>query len=393
MLEIIYSYVCLGIAIAYGVFLASFLALKRKKRSITAQLCFWIPFFTYFVLYEFAMYFHGDKIWFVAGLLEIAALMCVVVFNNEGCFWRNFCIVVLEQNIVTVVLCVLTLPFPILRELLSSISSFVPMSIFYTSMIALVFMPISYLISAIILRKIFRKEYEGTGTIYKWIMIGYIIISYISLASRWKMIDMMRTGAMSKQESFLTWAIWVVGIFVLCNYVPYVYNKSEIKRKKKEQKLLEQLLAESSRHYASLTELPVMLGQPLSGKITLDAVISEYARKAKEQGIMFDIVVEPLAQTKMQEVDLAVVADYLLTQAFCNVGLGEDAFVQLHIENKKGSIIFDVAYTGKAKQQKKHKTELFDLVIQKYAGTTIRKKKAGEIQQSVLLPRQEKLAS
>lgn len=174
---------------------------------------------------------------------------------------------------------------------------------------------------------------------------------------------------------------------MLCNYVPYVYNRSELKWQKKEQKLFLQLLAESRSHYESLVELPIMVGQPLSGKITLDAVISEYARKAKTQGILFDMLVKPLAQTQIAELDLAVIADYLLQQAFSNVKNGEDAFVQLNISDKCGSVIISVAYVGNHIKKRSGDAALSDAVIKKYGGTKMRRKRERETQYSVLLPK------
>ena len=46
----------------------------------------------YFEIYEVLMFYHGEKLWLYSGLTEILMLALLIVINNEGCFWRNYCI-------------------------------------------------------------------------------------------------------------------------------------------------------------------------------------------------------------------------------------------------------------------------------------------------------------
>ena len=103
-------------------------------------------------------------------------------------------------------------------------------------------------------------------------MIGYILIAYVSLASRWKLIDRIRQGDVEISEFYCS----VYGMdhrdcdsLQLCSvYLQPVRSNGE-----KEQQMLSQLLAESERHYERLVEEPFAYGQNLSGNVTLDAVV------------------------------------------------------------------------------------------------------------------------
>ena len=55
----------------------------------------------YFEIYEVLMFYHGEKLWLYSGLTEILMLALLIVINNEGCFWRNYCILILEQGMTS----------------------------------------------------------------------------------------------------------------------------------------------------------------------------------------------------------------------------------------------------------------------------------------------------
>ena len=171
-----------------------------------------------------------------------------VAVNNEGNLWRNFCIVVLQQGVGSLFFTMAALPFPKLQEYQLSIIGFQPLPISVTNFLILGLMNVCCVIATLILKFIFRKEYTGDGRLYRNIMIGYILIAYVSLASRWKLIDRIRQGDVEISNFVVLYVVWIIGIVILCNYVPYVYNRSEARWQKKEQQMLAQMLAESERH-------------------------------------------------------------------------------------------------------------------------------------------------
>ena len=154
-------------------------------------------------------------------------MMTVVAVNNEGNLWRNFCIVVLQQGVGSLFFSMMALPFPRLQEYQMNIVGFRPLPIFVTNFLILGLMNLSFFLSALVLKFIFRTEYNGDGRLYRNIMIGYILIAYVSLASRWKLIDRIRQGDVEISNFIAMYMVWIVGIVILCNYVPYVYNRSE----------------------------------------------------------------------------------------------------------------------------------------------------------------------
>ena len=342
----------------------------------------------YFELYEFLMSYHGEIAWFPAGLVEIAVMMTVVAVNNEGNLWRNFCIVVLQQGVGSLFFTIAALPFPRLQEYQMNIVGFRPLPIFVTNFLILGLMNVCCVIATLILKFTFRKEYTGDGRLYRNIMIGYILIAYVSLASRWKLIDRIRQGDVEISNFVVLYVVWIVGIVILCNYVPYVHNRSEARGQKKEQQMLAQMLAESERHYERLVEEPFVYGQTLSGNVTLDAVVADYTKRAQERTLLFDAVVEPLHMSNMAELDVAVIADAMLEIAFAQASTDTDAFVQLTVRQRKGSLFLDVDYmTGKRILHRK-KQALADALIRKYDGSKQLRKNGREQQICVLLPDQ-----
>ena len=388
MTENVYKLVMLGLVIGLWLFLSSMFLLKRKPRSFLFHAGMWAVLMVYFELYEFLMSYHGEIAWFPAGLVEIAVMMTVVAVNNEGNLWRNFCIVVLQQGVGSLIFTMAVLPFPKLQGYQMSIVGFQPLPISVTNFLILGLMNLSFFLSALVLKFIFRKEYTGDGRLYRNIMIGYILIAYVSFASRWKLIDRIRQGDVEISNFIAMYMVWIVGIVILCNYVPYVYNRSESRWQKKEQQMLVQMLAESERHYERLVEEPFAYGQTLSGNVTLDAVVADYTKRAQEQTLLFDAVVEPLHMSNMADLDVTVIIDAMLEIAFAQASTDTDAFVQLTVRQRKGSLFLDVDYmTGKRILHRK-KQALADALIRKYDGSKQLRKNGRERQICVLLPDQ-----
>ena len=388
MMENVYKLVMLGLVTGLWLFLSSMFLLKRKPRSFLFHAGMWVVITVYFELYEFLMSYHGEIAWFPAGLVEIAVMMTIVAVNNEGNLWRNFCILVLQQGVGSLFFSMMALPFPRLQEYQMNIVGFRPLPISVTNFLILGLMNVCCVIATLILKFIFRKEYTGDGRLYRNIMIGYILIAYVSLASRWKLIERIRQGDVEISNFVVLYVVWIIGIVILCNYVPYVYNRSEARWQKKEQQMLAQMLAESERHYERLVEAPFVYGQTLSGNVTLDAVVADYTKRAQEQTLLFDAVVEPLHMSNMADLDVTVIIDAMLEIAFAQASTDTDAFVQLTVRQRKGSLFLDVDYmTGKRILHRK-KQALADALIRKYDGSKQLRKNGRERQICVLLPDQ-----
>ena len=388
MTENAYKLVMLGLVTGSWLFISSMFLLKRKPRSFLFHAGMWAALMLYFELYEFLMNYHGEIAWLPAGLVEIAVMMTVVAVNNEGNLWRNFCIVVLQQGVGSLFFSMVALPFPRLQEYQMNIVGFRPLPISVTNFLILGLMNLSFFLSALVLKFIFRKEYTGNGHLYRNIMIGYILIAYVSLASRWKLIDRIRQGDVEISNFVVLYIVWCVGIVILCNYVPYVYNRSESRWQKKEQQMLAQMLAESEHHYERLVEEPFAYGQTLSGNVTLDAVVADYMKRAQERKILFDAVVEPVHIPNIAELDVTSIADAMLEMAFAHVSEDVDAFVQLTVQQRKGSLFLDVDYLEQRRWKKKKQSVIIDSLIKKYQGSKQIRRNGREQQICVLLPNQ-----
>lgn len=329
----------------------------------------------YFEIYEVLMFYHGEKLWLYSGLTEILMLALLIVINNEGCFWRNYCILILEQGMTSLLFSIFGYASPDLNEDLTKLVSFTPVAPVRACILVFGVMSLAFILSALFLKKMFKQEYEGSGYIYKRIVFGYTFISYVSLASRWKLIDQLRKNTIAGYEVLALGIVWVVSLIMVCNYVPYVYNKLDIVWRKREQETLQKLQAESQMHYAALAKQPFVYGQNLSGNVTLDAVVADYAKRAQARALLFEAVVEPLQCTDKAELDVTVIVDAMLETAFAGVVEEADAFVQLTVSERKGSLFLDVDYvTGKRVPHKKEQA-LADALIGKYDGSKQLRKK------------------
>lgn len=387
MIENYFSTAAMALETAVTLFLTTFFLLKRRKQSVGCYIGVFLVLLVYMEAYQFAMRFHGPKIWFFGGLVEILAFVLLITVMTEGCFWRSYCILVLTQGVTQIVWQVLALPFPMVRHVIQTQIGFIQAPIPDTCVSIFGVASLSFVIAFLVMRRAFSKEYEGNGKVYERIMIVYIIISYISLASREKLIDRIQKGEVENHTMVLLVAVWITSLILLCNAVPYIYNQTELAWTKKQQKYLETLLAESGTHYEELVKLPMEMGRPLSGILTLDAVITDYVRQAKERGIMFDIVVEPLGTVGIDGLELTAITDTLLRQAFTEVADDTESFVQLTIRNRCGSVIFDVDYSAHKRKKKKPEGIVpIDTLVNKYGGTFRRRKTKQEIKVGVLIP-------
>lgn len=281
MVEELFSVLALGLEISVWLFITCMVLIKRRRRSIWMRLLSLFMIVGYFEIYEVLMFYHGEKLWLYSGLTEILMLALLIVINNEGCFWRNYCILILEQGMTSLLFSIFGYASPDLNEDLTKLVSFTPVAPVRACILVFGVMSLAFILSALFLKKMFKQEYEGSGYIYKRIVFGYTFISYVSLASRWKLIDQLRKNTIAGYEVLALGIVWVVSLIMVCNYVPYVYNKLDIVWRKREQETLQKLQAESQMHYAALAKQPFVYGQNLSGNVTLDAVVADYAKRAQ----------------------------------------------------------------------------------------------------------------
>lgn len=388
MLEKIYSGILSSFVMASWLYATSMFLAKRKQRSTAFYIGLWVVVVAYFELYEFAMMWHGDMIWGAAGLVEIAFLMTLAAVNNEGSLWRNFCIFTLQQNVGGLIFAPVSMMIPELKNYQACMISFQPMPVWAANCLILGLMNVSLFLSFFIIRFMFRHEYTGDGRIYQKIVIGFILMEYFFAAIRWKFIDRIWQGDETLGNFVALYLVWIAGAVIICNFIPFAYNKSNAKWHKKEQQALTEMLAESMEHYKILEKQPYAYRQSLSGIAVLDAVVADYTKRAQERSFLFDAVVEPLRIPGMTALDVAVIVDEMLATAFAMVSVDADAFVQLTVRERKNSLFVDVDYQAGKRCLQKNQQMLAKALIKKYDGSRQIRKKGRERQICVLLPGQ-----
>ena len=78
MIENYFSTAAMAFETAVTLFLTTFFLLKRRKQSVGCYIGVFLVLLTYMEVYEFAMRFHGPKIWFFGGLVEILAFVLLI---------------------------------------------------------------------------------------------------------------------------------------------------------------------------------------------------------------------------------------------------------------------------------------------------------------------------
>ena len=91
MIENYFSTAAMALETAVTLFLTTFFLLKRRKQSVGCYIGVFLGLLVYMEAYQFAMRFHGPKIWFFGGLVEILAFVLLITVMTEGCFWRSYC--------------------------------------------------------------------------------------------------------------------------------------------------------------------------------------------------------------------------------------------------------------------------------------------------------------
>ena len=114
----------------------------------------------YFEIYEVLMFYHGEKLWLYSGLTEILMLALLIVINNEGCFWRNYCILILEQGMTSLLFSIFGYASPDLNEDLTKLVSFTPVAPVRACILVFGVMSLAFILSALFLEKMFKQEYD-----------------------------------------------------------------------------------------------------------------------------------------------------------------------------------------------------------------------------------------
>lgn len=117
----------------------------------------------YFEIYEVLMFYHGEKIWFYTGLSEILMLALLIVINNEGCFWRNYCILILEQGMTSLLFSVFGYASPRLNEDLTKLVSFTPVDPARACILVFGVMSLAFILSALFLKKCSSRSMREAG--------------------------------------------------------------------------------------------------------------------------------------------------------------------------------------------------------------------------------------
>lgn len=341
-----------GFAVQMLICLAVALPLKRKK----VHLLYVFPII--FVWYIGVVYFSKtDNLWWVAYLLESFGALLIISYCDTGNVWRNYIMVWLNFQISNVIFTLLSTILRLLQVGSSYILVYEGNSIFGMIVEAVVVCSITY-ITACVLRKITKKNYDGDGRIYQILFWVLQLIGTISGYIRKHMIqDYKNTHILGTDSDMYIYLFICMGTILTGNVLIYVYNRLEIVRLKKIKTELQTVLSNNSKQYRELARknnrlatvkenieqykenlqaegfdktieyfdelcadedaMPML---PLSGCVAVDAILSTYYKQYHACGMVFEFHVEQLTQMNMTDIDAAVLFDNLLkmAKAYCD---------------------------------------------------------------------------
>ena len=139
-----------------------------------------------------------------------------------------------------------------------------------------------------------------------------------------------------------------------------IYNRTEKKRVEQEQKLLDRLLLDNYEQYRHVAEENLKLQEiyaesensnkrmlkdnmysfPLTGSITIDAILYRYCCMADERNVQMSAVVEPPERMPIDELEFASMLEYVMDMMFTNEKFSADGgWVSADVRCRSGMMI------------------------------------------------------
>ena len=313
----------------------SSLPYKRKKISVVVMFALNLGFY---VCVQHMKEIGGVGLLF-APLLDISFSFVTIGLFTKGIIWKNYLIFFLTVQCCNVGTVAAFLIFKSCAQAMAdaALGNYSNVQGIAIATVASVLMTITM---GCLFRRLLHPEVYDRERLYKTIdivlVIGNVAEYYfrINFSNYLKLVTDKGTLIGILSQLFMT-----VGLVLTLNVAAGVYNRSERKRIQREKALLESLAAENYDHYQKLAnenrELQELgknhstqavrkyaeklrkygqelSGFPLSGNMTVDALLCRYSRDAAKYGVQFDAVVEPLLDIPVSEVELISIFEYLM---------------------------------------------------------------------------------
>lgn len=352
------------------------------------------------------------EIYWLAYVVEFFGTILVLALFNSGNIWRNFLISWFNfqcANLLIIVECAVVSHYIDMESIVifgatGENDKYIIAEILLMLCNALIALGIS--------RKIFKFEYNNDGKIYKYLVAVIVILGTIlGLKKNYMIAEHREDSSLGVYNIYVT---AIVIIIVLMYVLGYIYNFAENRRLIKERENLKQIIEKNYAQYESAIENNKNLEYikndikkyqetavsaddvfkvdantfSLSGNLTIDTLVAEYYKEAKENDITIEMCVFPLNCNVERDMKLATIVDELMQYAINSCkNENNTRWIYFRISQDMNSIIIKLEYsTAKRYKLNAKKFKLTHRLVILDKGAIRVENKDREVSISILLP-------
>lgn len=346
------AYTIVGTAImecASGLILFPF---KRKKIHIlTWFLAVNLMFVVVYIL-------RPQGVWgnFLAVIVELYGEIAMLAIFFGGSLWKNTLVHYMNINVINAVSIGGYLLIPGMKEVMQRIKTGQAVDV-KDGMVIVCMMLVATLIISPIFRKLFRTEVSPRKeSIYKlcvWIyVIGFICIYTGSQAL---VLYYAKLYDVSKVTTAWYWGYLILAQILIMNLLAFLYNRMEIRRLERDKIALNEIIARKYAYYKEVAQENRELQHvrqdwntvgeglvllPLSGNLTVDSILYQYYKRSREDAVVFDVTIEPLANLTVREEDLTSMLDCALQFVYEHCILArERRWMAVNLRSRNGMLM------------------------------------------------------
>ena len=377
------SYIMLDMSFALNLFCALTIFMQYKRKRSTLPICFLVCAVFYLIVDLIcATTFLGLNLrlsFILAGYFEIFGVFGIVCLFTSGNVWRNYVwsilhfmflnmlvsfIISLDSNMETVYSgYLINMPVPLKEAVI-------------------MYFIISFcgLISALLISKFLKKEYQGNGKIYMIFSLAYTFIGIIQLDYKQGAVEEAFEQGDVNQVSNIVFAVTAVCVFYAFGIVYYHFEKkrlaqenlkiqeyindnyaryeqlvdenSKLNNVKKEFDKYNEILDKNEDYDKKVNSLVNQIdGIALTGNVVLDAIIKNGYDEAKKQDVTYEFIPGNVTYGENIIISCATIIDSVLKVALDFAKEAKKKWVYLSLRQNEGMIIIKCDFS-KNKEKK-----------------------------------------
>lgn len=302
----------------------------------------------------------GGVYMIAAPVIEAFSIFLSVAIFTKGSIWKNTFVTYLTVECANVSMFIITLLLDRAGKVVKDIAYGE-----YKDSIGIILVELPIVVAAvpwgILWKRVFKTDIYDRDKIYKIIdllIMPCLIIGFLSSRNFAQYVDIHMTN--NEFVAIVLEILLAVGFAGMLNVAAMIYNRTEKKRVEQEQKLLDRLLLDNYEQYRHVAEENFKLQEiyaesensnkrmlkdnmysfPLTGSITIDAILYRYCCMADERNVQMSAVVEPPERMPIDELEFASMLEYVMDMMFTNEKFSADGgWVSADVRCRSGMMI------------------------------------------------------